>query len=682
MTLQKFGRYEVKSELGRGGMATVYYAYDPRFERDVAIKVLPHALLHDPMFRARFDREAKTIAALEHPAIVPVYDFGEEDGQPYLVMRYMPGGSLEDRLQQGPLPLAEAVRIISRLAPGLDEAHAHQIIHRDLKPGNILFDQRGNPYLSDFGIVRLASATTSLTQGHVLGTPAYMSPEQGQGTSDIDRRSDIYSMGAILYQMLTGRLPYEASTPTGQIIMHITEPVPNVLEARPDLPVEVQAVIEKAMAKKKTDRYGMLSEMVVDLAEIAGGRATYSGLARPAATKPAQRPPSPTVDVEQTNARPLPPPAVKRPASPLLFIGGGFLAVLLLGLCVAAAFFVYSILVPRVQPTVVSQHTAVADLQVSLTVVVVSGPAHTSTPTPPLATGQPSRTPAASPTAPPPSATLPPPTATSLPTATPLPPTATLVPEPTATVPPALGIGSVQVSPRDDMLQVYVPAGDFMMGSADSDSNAEDNEKPYHKVYLDAFWIDQTEVTNAQYARCVADGKCAPPAQYNSNTHRSYYNDLAYTAYPVTWVTWFNASTYCQWAGRRLPTEAEWEKAGRGTDGRLFSWGNQEPTANLANVAEWLHDIMPANSFASGASPYGALNMTGNVWEWVADWFDPVYYVYGPYDNPLGPPSGERRVMRGGSWYSEIKLARLANRNEQLPAFKTFNTGIRCVADP
>src|SRR4030065_187040 len=162
MTSSAFGRYEIKAEIGRGGMATVYRAHDPRFGRDVAIKVLPREFLHDPKFRTRFGREAQAIAALEHPNIVPVYDYGEEEGQPFLVMRYMAGGSLADRMNAGPLALEEGSKIIGRLAPALDEAHLNGIIHRDLKPGNILFDHRGDPALSDFGIAKLAGETASL----------------------------------------------------------------------------------------------------------------------------------------------------------------------------------------------------------------------------------------------------------------------------------------------------------------------------------------------------------------------------------------------------------------------------------------------------------------------------------------------------------------------------------------
>lgn len=262
MTAQKIGRYEIRTELGRGGMATVYHAYDPNFERDVAIKVLPEVFLHDPQFRVRFEREAKTIALLEHPAIVPVYDFGDSNNQPYIVMRYMSGGTLSERLSQGPLSLDETARLISRLAPALDAAHARGIIHRDIKPGNILFDQYGNAFLSDFGIAHLGTeGITTLTGGSALGTPAYMSPEQIQGDKKVDGRSDIYALGVVVYQMLTGHMPYSADTPAKVMMMHVLQPVPQILVDRPDLPVGCEAIILRAMAKEPEDRFATAGEM-------------------------------------------------------------------------------------------------------------------------------------------------------------------------------------------------------------------------------------------------------------------------------------------------------------------------------------------------------------------------------------------------------------------------------------
>ena len=193
MNPEKIGRYVIKELLGRGGMATVYLAYDELFEREVAIKLLPREMLHDPQFRVRFDREAKTIAMLEHSAIVPVYDFGEDDGQPFFVMRYMSGGSLSDRIKKGPISLQESAKMMERLSHALDDAHSKGIIHRDLKPGNILFDKRGDAYVSDFGIAKLSDSGSTVTGNTIIGTPAYMSPEQAQGET-IDSRADIYAL--------------------------------------------------------------------------------------------------------------------------------------------------------------------------------------------------------------------------------------------------------------------------------------------------------------------------------------------------------------------------------------------------------------------------------------------------------------------------------------------------------
>jgi len=272
MDQQKIGRYEIKAELGRGGMATVYKAYDPRFEREVAIKVLPRELLHDPQFRVRFEREAKTIAALEHQAIVPVYDVGDEDGQPYFVMRCMTGGSLADIIERGPMPLSDTARIIERLAPALDEAHSKGIVHRDLKPGNILFDRSGEPFVSDFGIAKMTqSQNATVTGGAIIGTPAYMSPEQAQGET-VDGRSDVYALGVIIYEMLSGTQPYQATTPMAVVVKQITDPIPHILDSNPKLPAAIEAVIEKAMAKSPADRFGSAGELSAALSAVAGGQ--------------------------------------------------------------------------------------------------------------------------------------------------------------------------------------------------------------------------------------------------------------------------------------------------------------------------------------------------------------------------------------------------------------------------
>lgn len=269
-TPEKIGRYIIKAELGRGGMATVYHAHDPLFEREVALKVLPREMLHDPQFRSRFEREIKMVASLEHPSIVPVYDVGDENGQPYFVMRFMTGGSLSDLIKKGQFSIQDTANIISKVAQGLAYAHRKGIIHRDLKPDNILFDENAEPFISDFGIAKLAESGSSLTGSGVIGTPAYMSPEQAQGTQ-VDGRSDVYGLGVIIYQMLTGQQPYSADTPMGVVLKHITEPVPEILQLIPDMPAEIDELIKKAMAKDKNKRYENTIELAKALNKIGLG---------------------------------------------------------------------------------------------------------------------------------------------------------------------------------------------------------------------------------------------------------------------------------------------------------------------------------------------------------------------------------------------------------------------------
>jgi len=268
----KIGRYEIKSELGRGGMAVVFRALDPQVKREVAVKILPSQYLSDAEFRSRFEREAQTVATLEHSSIVPLYDYGEDpiSHQLYFVMRLMPGGSLSERIRHGPMPLAEVARIISRIAPGLDEAHSKGIVHRDLKPGNILFDQRGDPYITDFGIAKQLGASGTMT-GSVMGTPAYMSPEQARGERDITGRSDIYALGTIIFEMLTGQTPFHADTPIAVALKHITEPVPNIHQVRADLPPDSQALIERAMSKDPDVRFESATALADALNAIVKG---------------------------------------------------------------------------------------------------------------------------------------------------------------------------------------------------------------------------------------------------------------------------------------------------------------------------------------------------------------------------------------------------------------------------
>lgn len=251
-------------------MATVYLAKDPSFDRQVAMKVLPLTLMHDPQFRARFEREARTIATLEHQAIVPVFDYGEENDQPYLVMRYLPGNTLRDRMKTGRFSLQEAQYILNRFAPALDKAHRRGIVHRDLKPENILFDEDGEAYISDFGIAKLAESQGNLTGSGIIGTPAYMSPEQALGRAEVDGRSDQYSLVVMLFEMLTGKALFKADTPMGLALAHLNQPPPSILAFREDLPNRLESVFETALAKQPENRYTSVSDLAKAFAQDAG----------------------------------------------------------------------------------------------------------------------------------------------------------------------------------------------------------------------------------------------------------------------------------------------------------------------------------------------------------------------------------------------------------------------------
>ncbi|HEY4723175.1 MAG TPA: serine/threonine-protein kinase, partial [Anaerolineae bacterium] len=259
------GKYRLIEKVGQGGMAQVYKAYQPDLDRYVAIKVLHPHLTGDEDFAARFQREARAIAALEHPNILRVYDYDMDDGLAFLVMEYLEGLNLRERLRDmscrgESMSLAEVGQIVCALADALDHAHRQGVVHRDLKPSNVIVTTSGRPVLTDFGIARMVDTTTITGSGGALGTPAYMSPEQGKGQPG-DARSDVYALGILLYQLCTGQLPFDADTPYAIILKHITAPLPSPRTLRPDLPESIVRVILKALAKNPDDRFQSAGEM-------------------------------------------------------------------------------------------------------------------------------------------------------------------------------------------------------------------------------------------------------------------------------------------------------------------------------------------------------------------------------------------------------------------------------------
>ena len=616
---QSLGRYHILEQIGEGGMANVYKAFDTRLERDVAVKIIRRQAFPEEQLERilkRFEREAKALARMSHPNIVKVHDYGEYEGSPYLVLEYLPGGTLKDRTGQ-PMPWEQALQLLTPIVDSLSYAHKHKIIHRDLKPSNILLSETSQPLLTDFGIAKileLEDGQTLTGTGVGVGTPEYMAPEQGMG-KDVDSRADVYALGVVLYELLTGRKPYTADTPMAVVFKHMTDPLPRPRIYVPNLPDGVEKLLFKSLAKKPADRYQTMDELGAALQDLLGTRTQSPAPASPgtASTKDSletrlQEPEEALTTDTLEQPEPSPPkmslptsqPAKKLPAWwPRAMAGLVFLVVLI-------GWF---------------------------------------------ASDDPAQV---------------------FPTKT---PTSTFTPEPTnaphATATPVLGVGSNWTRPAEGMSMSFIPAGEFQMGSDDGDGD----EQPVHSVYLDAFWMDQTEVTNAMYADCVTAGACGTPGG-------RYFDAPNYADHPVTYVSWNAAETYCEWAGARLPTEAEWEKAARGgLEGANYPWGDQIPSCAVGaeNGAQYYScggGTVSVGSF--GENGYGLYDMAGNVYEWVADWYDGEYYASSPGNNPSGPSSGNSRVLRGGSWYYNNYALRSAYRYRTDPTYAYLNIGFRC----
>jgi len=612
------GRYQITALIGRGGMAEVYRALDTRLDTEVAIKFIrvdefPPSVLRSVV--KRFRSEAKSMAQLSHPNIVKVSDFGTFEGIPYLVMDHLPGGTFKQYLGK-PVPYQQAARMLLPIAKALAFAHANGVVHRDVKPANILIGRSGDPLLSDFGVAKLIDReeTHGLTAtGASIGTPAYMAPEQAMGKK-IDQRVDVYSLGVIFYELVTGRRPFTADTPMQVIVKQSSEALPPPSRYVKGLPDAVEQALQTALDKDPRQRFGDMNAFVDVLEQLASG------------VKSAKR---------TSVKKPIPPKnAVKRPAKPKTKrvkvadsrtpLWGRWYFWAGIGLTVVA-------LVTMGVPSLAEMFTS------------------TQTPIPIL---------------------------TSVPTQTQI---------------PKLGIGSTTVSEKDDMTMVFVPAGEFEMGS----KHGYEDESPVHTVYLGAFWVDQTEVTNNMFAEFLnsegnqkEDGKnwldAGDVDTRISNLDDIWQSDHVYADHPVVEISWYGANAYCAWVGRRLPTEAEWEKAARGDDGRTYPWG-EEISCSRANYSgcDQFPRTSPVGYYGEmGASLYGADDMAGNVWEWVADWYEGNYYAEAPYRNPTGPDSGDYRVIRGGSWINNEGNARSANRNNFNPTDSYNNVGFRCALSP
>ncbi len=344
-----FGPYRVVAHLGRGGMATVYRAHDPALDRDVALKVLPAEFLHDPAFAERFRQEARVAAKLEHPHIVPVHAFGIEEGRPWMAMRLLPGGSLAERVRRGPLEPREAAARLREVADALDYAHTRGIVHRDVKPANVLLDGASRAYLADFGIARMLEGSSVATAtGLIQGSPSYMAPEQAMGAK-VDRLADVYALGVMAFECLTGRVPYTGTTPVAILMKHVQEPVPEPTAA--EVPPALAAVLRRCLAKAPADRWPSAGAFAVALEEAAAGATPPRGLAE-----------LPTISVTTTpaTAAPAAPPSVSPLGRKLLWAAGGAAAALVLLVLLGRVLLPRLVFIPRSQPSPAPSATVTA----------------------------------------------------------------------------------------------------------------------------------------------------------------------------------------------------------------------------------------------------------------------------------------------------------------------------------
>jgi formylglycine-generating enzyme required for sulfatase activity len=535
----------------------------------------------------------------------------------------------------------------------------------------------GTPVLVDLGIAAIQGSEKLTQTGSLIGTPHYMSPEQVRGEK-IDGRSDIYSLGVILYELLAGVRPFEADESIAILHKHVYEAPTPLDQLRPGLSGPTLHVVNSCLQKEPARRFQTAEGLVaaIDRALQVEGQQGY-------VLKTTVLLPDGEEELISRSRVVQPPAPVKRESSNKIFlvIGGVLVLIVIVGIAGVFALGLFDSgnpQTPAIVPSLTPETGATEEvIEPTLTIAQIEDAA---TPAP-IITEEP-----VEPTIPPPTETLPP----------------TEVPEvPTPTAVPTVGLPDTYRG-NDRALMRLVPEGEFLMGSSssqiddavrlcqaspdeDSCSRSEFNsELPQRSVFISSFYIDENEVTNALYRDCVNSGQCGALESGTGRYRRSeYYDDPQYSDYPVVWVSWNDARDYCSWARKRLPTEAEWEKAARGENGWVFPWGDVFDVSKANTQDRGGERITMTGNYSSGASPYGVLDMAGNVWEYVADWFDPDYYREAPARDPQGPgssPNGHK-VLRSGSYANYQHYARVANRGSVPPGSSTQFRGIRCVLD-
>ena len=632
---QLAARYRVTEELGRGQMGIVYRAVQTALGREVAVK---YPTVESAVGAERFLREARLLAKLSHPNLVRVLDADLDAGRPFLVLEFVMGYSLmQYRERAESLAPAEAVGLICQICDGLAAAHEAGIIHRDIKSGNVLVSHDGVAKLADFGLAR--GAEVGLTEaGTLLGTPAYLAPEIARG-EPASPASDLYALGVLLFELVTGRLPFLGLSAAEVLNKHLRETPPRLARHASDIPDELEALYAALMAKDPRARPASAAAVGRELRLAMGHSASVTALEIPQlvpeppprrTTRRTAAPASPTSPTSPTSdtARDAAPGRAREIWSAAL----GFAVAL------ALSQAAWSLLRgPHPSPSVEASKQ-------QLTTTAPSDASGAPAPSSPSPDASPDAAERWAPLTP-------------------------LSPDPA-------GRGR-WLSQVDEAEMVRVAAGPAIRGS----NEVGPDERPVRVLLIDGFYIDRKEVTNRQYDRFTALVHHAPRPRNPKSP------ELDLPDHPVVGVLWQDAVDYCAWAKKRLPTEAEWEKAARGPEGLRYPWGNDDrakPPANFADPMGISPDgyatTAPVGSFPAGASPYGALDMAGNVWEWCADWYGDHYYETSPEKNPPGPASGRWKASRGGSHMTyDVQDMLSAYRKRGEPLARHTDQGFRCV---
>jgi formylglycine-generating enzyme required for sulfatase activity/predicted Ser/Thr protein kinase len=685
-------RYRIIKLLGQGGFGEVYQAWDQTLNGPCALK---RNLQLRPEVRRQFKKEAQMLFNLRHPSLPKVYDYfeGFEDEQ-YLVMEFIEGEDLQTRVKRLGMPtVGQTLEWIDQVCDALTYLHTRQppVVHRDIKPANLILTSEGRVVLVDFGIAKIGDIQQVTHSGAQGVTPGYSPPEQ-YGPSGTNTQSDVYALGATTYMLLTGQVPDDAYL----ITLGERSPIQPAHQVNPQVPMQVSQAVEIAMRLKRTERMRSVSAFQSALRKLESSGKTP---VLPLEKKPVVGQPPHQTNKTQTLPHPKLIPQQQTSVKKWIVVALGVGII-----CVIFTFLAWWIsqymneaarkadnnnlsLFSTTQAAQYSQDAAAeGDRQSALFIT------HTVL----ARTGQETST------------DNPRPTDTYTPT-----PINTHTPSPDPFIPPACTfIGQMWQSPKDGMKLLCIPEGRFTMGSG----NGYEDEIPVHAVILSAFWIDHTEVTNAMFTQFIAETGYQTSAEKegwgyafsgqdwekvtgaNWQHPHSPDSDIAgLDDHPVVQVSWEDAVAYCAWAKRELPSEAEWEKAARGADGRTYPWGNDELAGNLLNFADvnleqdWADLTIddgyeftaPVGRYPDGASPYQVLDLAGNVWEWVQDWYASDYYSSRKdWIDPLGPETGDFRVLRSGSWDNDSRDVRVSVREWYPPSDRSVYVGFRCTYSP